>query len=490
MPVDYDLVVVGSSAAGIYAALSAAHLNARVVLVDQGCATVGAGFGTRVLTEVGQILHCGAWAAQLGFWDTAASSTATWAAAKRWSDTVALAIAETFSPAVLTSLGIEVISDCGAFHRKPRMGFMVNGRSLRSRAYLLAIEQLPVVAMYQQPTPTPLPLLDIDGLAAVSYLNAHAVLQKISALEPLSRLVIIGSDAIGVELAQSLARLGRSVTLIVSTPHILPYEDFEAAFLIQAQLEAEGVQVLTGTTVTQVRQINDKKWVQAGNRAIETDEIILTATTPFDWRTLNLEAVKVDASASGILVNTKLQTTNPRIYACRGQVGGGDSPHLAIADAKIALKNALFLPIAKSTDRPVPWVVSTAPALARIGHTEASARQQFKDVVILKQPFKTLIKAQLQDETTGFCKLIVHRNGTLLGAHIVGSQAEELIGIIALTMQQNLKIQAIANLVLPSSSLAAIIQQTAAEWHRLKFQKNTRLQDFLEGFFNWRRSVK
>ena len=112
-----------------------------------------------------------------------------------------------------------------------------------------------------------------------------------------------------------------------------------------------------------------------------------------------------------------------------------------------------------------------------------------KDVVVLRQPFKALMKAHIQDETTGFCKLLVHRNGTLLGAHIVGAQADELIGTIALAMQQKLKIQAIADLVLPSSSLAEIIHQTAAEWHRLRLQQNTKRQDFLEGFFNWRRSV-
>jgi pyruvate/2-oxoglutarate dehydrogenase complex dihydrolipoamide dehydrogenase (E3) component len=100
------------------------------------------------------------------------------------------------------------------------------------------------------------------------------------------------------------------------------------------------------------------------------------------------------------------------------------------------------------------------------------------------------MKAQLQGETTGFCKLLVHRNGTLLGAHIVGSQAEELIGTIALAMQQNLKIQAIADLILPTTSLSEIIHQTAAEWDRYRLQRNTKLQDWLEGFFNWRRSVR
>jgi len=491
MPVDYDLVVVGSSAAGIHAAIAAAKLKARVVLVEQGYPAVGEAFGTHVLAAMGQRLHQRQRAVQLELSDAPApSAKMTWTQAARWSNTAALAIAETHDPAVLSSLGIEVMAGCGEFHRKPSLGFMMNGRSLRSRAYLLAIPNLPVVLKPHTLADATLAASNIDGLAVVGYLTADSIWQKIPALEPLHRLVIIGADAIGVELAQSLGRLGQSITLIVSTPHILPHEDPEAAFLIQAQLEAEGVEVLTNTTVTQVRRIDGKKWVQAGNRAIDADEIMLTATTPFDSATLNLEAANVEASASGVLVNAKLQTTNPRIYACRGGRAGDRTPELAIADANVALKNALFLPIATANHRHLPSVVATHPPLARVGQSEPSAVQQFgKDVIMLRQSFKILAKAQLQDETTGFCKLLVHRNGKLLGAHIVGSQADELIGTIALAMQQNLKIQAIADLVLPTASLSEIMHQTAAEWHDLRLQRNTRLQDFWEGFFNWRRSM-
>ncbi|MBW4690678.1 MAG: NAD(P)/FAD-dependent oxidoreductase [Lyngbya sp. HA4199-MV5] len=494
MPVDYDLVVIGSSVAGIHAAMTAANLKARVALVEQGCAAVGDEFSTRVLTEVGQTLYQMQRAAQLGFWDGLAfpSTTTVWEQATHWAKAAELAIADPLSPSVLSAMGIDVLSGCGEFHRKPALGFQVNDRSLRSRAYLLAIEQLPVVvksSMQQRSSSVTPTLPGIDGLATIGSLNASAVLQKLPTSRTLHRLVIIGNDTSGVELAQSLARLGQVVTLIVSTPTILPDEDLEAAFLLQAQLEAEGVEVLTGTTVTQVRQIDQSKWVQAGNRAIEASEIILTTAPAFDWKPLNLEAANVKMSDSTVIVNAKLQTTNPRIYACRGLVNGAYTSQQAIADATIVLKNALFWAIATIPDRPVLSVIATAPPLARIGYTETSARQRFgKNVVVLRQPFKSLAKAQMQGETTGFCKLLVHRNGTLLGAHIVGSQAEELIAAIALAMQQKLSIQAIADLVLPASSLAEIIHQTAAEWNHLRWQQNTKWQDFLEGFFSWRRS--
>ena len=274
-------------------------------------------------------------------------------------------------------------------------------------------------------------------------------------------------------------------------PRLLPYDDRDTAYLIQAQLEADGVEVLTSTTVTQVRQIDHKKWVQAGTRAIEADELLLAIPPKFDPVALNLDAVQVKYNAWGILVDRTLRTSNHCIYACRSSIANHCAPQLAISDAKLAVNNALFLPIATVARHHVPVITYSQPELARVGHSESEARRLYgEDVVVVQQPFKALTRSHIQGDTTGFCKFILRRNGSILGAHVVGTQASELIGTIALAMQQQLKIQAIAKLGLPSSSLAAIMQQTAVEWHRLRLQRNTKLQSFLERFFNWRRSIR
>jgi pyruvate/2-oxoglutarate dehydrogenase complex dihydrolipoamide dehydrogenase (E3) component len=494
MAVDYDLVVIGDSDAGIQAALAAITLKARVAMVDQGSSTTSAMLNHWVLLEMARTLGQAQHAADLGICEAVVSHTDLWGQVKRWSAVAAEATNAAHSPAVLAALGVDVIQGCGEFVRKPAVGFVVNGRLLRSRAYLLAMPDVPVLETSLEKRSASKPLRSamsvIAGLDVVGYWNIRTALLGMDTLDHLHHLVIIGSDAIEVELAQTFARLGKLVTLITPTPCILPHDDREAAYLIQAQLEADGITVLTDTTVTQVRQIDHKKWVQAGARAIEADELLLATPPKFDPAALNLDAVQVKYDSWGIFVDKKLRTSNPRIYACRSASTNHYAPQLAVSDAKVAVRNALFLPGAAAVWRYVPVVTYSQPELARVGLRESEARALYgQDLMIVQQPFKTLTRSQIQGDTTGFCKFILRRNGSILGAHIVGPQAGEMIGTIALAMQQNIKIQAIAALILPSSSLATIIQQTAAEWHRLRLERNTTWQDFLERFFNWRRSV-
>jgi pyruvate/2-oxoglutarate dehydrogenase complex dihydrolipoamide dehydrogenase (E3) component len=301
--------------------------------------------------------------------------------------------------------------------------------------------------------------------------------------------VVMGGGPIGTQLAQTLVRMNCEVTLVVSEPYILSTEDPEASRLVQAQLEAEGVRVLTQSPVTQVMRIDEKKWIQAGDRAIEADEILLAIGQQPNVESLNLEGVGVKFHRQGLMLNEKLQTTNPRIYACGDVAGGFRQAHIAQYEASIALKNALFAPLFKVDYRGIPWAIFCDPQLARVGLTEAQARHRYgKDVFVVRQYFKTLDKAQLMGETTGFCKIVGRQNGEILGASIVGPDASELIGAIALAMRQKIKVSAIAGLPHVSLTLSEIIQTTALEWQRQRLSRNKTLQNFLEGLFNLRRN--
>ncbi|KAM3093945.1 dihydrolipoyl dehydrogenase family protein [Phormidesmis sp. 146-35] len=449
MAVEYDLVVIGNTAVGIHAAISAARLKARVALIDQAVNTEKT---VDCFREVGRISQQITRINQLSFYQqTIDSNTLNWTKVKKWADTIATDFQEANSPAVLASLGIEVILASGEFVRKPQTGFLVNGRLLRSRAFLIT------TGMLRTPT--------IEGLKSTHYLTEKTAFQSLPAT-----LTIIGDDAIAIEFAQIFTRLGAQVTLI--TTQFLAGVDREAAFLIQAQLEAEGVRVLA-TQVTQVRQIQNKKWVQAGDVAIETDEILLATKTEPNLEGLNLEAAGV---RSPIQTNAKQQTTNSRIYWCNTQ-----------HEADIAVKNALFFPIYK-LNRHIPRVILSSPEIAWIGLTESQAVHEYgKDIFVLRQPFKTLEKAQIRGELTGFYKLIVRRNGSILGAHIVGTEASELIGAIAFAMQKKLKISAIAALPFPSSTLSEILSKVATDFQSQTLKQNSRLRDFLRNFFNQRR---
>jgi pyruvate/2-oxoglutarate dehydrogenase complex dihydrolipoamide dehydrogenase (E3) component len=481
MPLAYDLVIIGATAAGVQAADLAARWGARVVLVEQGMVeTAPEAIGDRVLLEVGQTLEQAKRAIQLGVWQTGESGgevdpAPLWQLTQRWTAAVGSTLEAAQSGAVLATSGVEVISGCGEFCRKPDLGFLVRGRLLRSRAYLLATGGCSVVP-------------EIEGLSVAGYLTPRTLMQQEQLLKRVRNLVVIGADARGTALAQAFARLGIAVTMITTRSQILPGVDPEIASLIQAHLEAIGVGVLTSTAISQIRPIQGKKWVQAGDRAIEADEILLAAGQQPNLAGLNLEAANLDWRAD-IPINAKLQTRNPRIYACLGQIDGDYAAHVAAHEAAIAVKNALFFPWFTATRQTLPRLVCTNPALAWIGFTEADAMQQYgQEVMILRQRFETIQKAQLRGEPTGLCKLIVRRNGMILGAHLVGAEAGEWIGAIALAIQQKLPIRTLATLSLPSPTFAEVLRNTALEWDRLRLEDNPIQQDFLEWWFATRRS--
>lgn len=457
---DYDLVVIGGSAAGVAAATKAVRLQARVVLVDQGISAVQTlGIDRRVLREACRSLHplqrsfaCGSRTVTPIDRATLESQLQDWTAG-------AIANLEALNPAALAALGVEVIAGEGGFYRQPKLGFEVKGRSLRSRAYFLATDFRPRLPA-------------IDGLQTTGFLEVDRF--KLSDLHRakgwVNSVVILGDGATSVELAQALVRLGLTVTL-AACDRLLPQDDPEAAQSMQAHLEAEGVKILTHTRVTQVRQIQDRKWVQVGNQAIETDEILLEAELQPNLERLNLAAAGVRWNPAGIAVNDRLQTTNPRIYANTPQ--SYRAPQIGIYEANQAIDNLLGWARSRLDCHTLPSVVYGDPELASIGLTEPQAVQQYgKAVWILRQSFQTLAQTQIQGETSGVCKLIVRRNGEILGAHLVGKNASEWIAPIALAMQQNLKITAIADLVLPASAGGEVVQQAAAEWQYLRSQQN------------------
>ncbi|NEP37614.1 FAD-dependent oxidoreductase, partial [Moorena sp. SIO3B2] len=356
------------------------------------------------------------------------------------------------------------------------------------RAYLIATGSRPDIS-------------DIKGLQTIDYFTPNDIWHKVLKVGKLKvagstsqpslpkSWVVIGDEPIAPELAQTLVRLGCEVTLVVSTTRILFQEDLEASRLIQAQLEAEGIRVLTDSPVDQVREIEGKTWVQAGNKAIEADAILLATGEQPNVESLNLEGVGIKYTQQGLQLNQKLQTTNPRIYSCGKMAGGYPCGHIAQYQASIALKNALFFPCFKVDYHGIPWTVLTEPQLARVGLTEVEARKRYgKNLWVMREYFKELDQAQLLGQTTGYMKLVVGRNGTILGATIVGSQATELIGEITLAIQQKITLGVLANVYYPYPTLSEIFNKTAIQWQHQRMSRNQTLKNFLEGFFNLRRS--
>ncbi|WP_373536502.1 NAD(P)/FAD-dependent oxidoreductase [Microcoleus sp.] len=489
---DYDLVIIGGTPAGRYAALTATNFPARVALVEPLSNSPDLPIEEKVSIDLGlrysQTLSEAARFAQqlrrlqLGVRPDVADSSVRLELPLdglfKWTEGVVSNLEEIDDLGVLAARGVDIIFGSGEFVAKPKLAFVTGDRSLRSRCYLLASPTLPTVP-------------NIEGLLSIGFFTSETVAQLTKLPQLPQSLAVVGADPSGVEVAQTFARLGVAVTLVVKASRILAKEDREAAGLVQAAMEAVGVRILTSTEVTQARVIDGKKWIQAGPRAIEAEEIFLAAGRGHNFPSLNLEAVGVKFNNRRLILNEKLQTTNSRIYAIGDVAGGYPFPHIANAEAGVAVKNALFLPLFQIDYRGIPWAIFSDPQLARVGLTEAQARRRFgDDLIVCREYFKNVERAQMCGETTGFCKIVARRNGEILGASIVGPQAAELIHAIALAVRHGMKVEAIAELPYIWSSFSAINGQTATIWESQRFRSNTLMQNLCENLFHWRRYWK
>ncbi|MDE5095670.1 MAG: NAD(P)/FAD-dependent oxidoreductase [Trichodesmium sp. St11_bin5] len=485
---DYDVVIVGGTITGIYAAITATKLQGRVALIQPPPTEINTvtspifsntqGFNhnkiiSKIANFVEQIHH----KKQFGIYEGTDDSGEVWLKfqeAKKYADYVVNNQLDKYEPEVLATLGIDVIFGEGKFVDRPKLAFVVKGRHLRSRKYLLATPSQPIIPA-------------IPGLISTGFITPEEI-QELSKVP--ETLAVIGGDPSGIEIAQSFSRLGTQVTIVVKNSHILGKEDSEAAFLVQAQLEAEGIRILTQTEVSQVRKIENKKWILARNEAIEVDEIILAAGNKANLQTLNLEAVGVKFNGHKLLLNKKLQTSNYRIYGCGDLMGGYSFRHVANYEARVAIKNILYLPIFSVNYSGIPWAIFSDPQLARVGLTEQQARRRYgENVFVHRQYLKHQDWAQILNKTTGYCKIVGHSNGKILGVSVVGNQASEIIHVMALAIREGIKIEAIADLPHIWPTASEINGQTATVWLRQKRENNKIVKDCLLNLFHWRRSL-
>ena len=211
------------------------------------------------------------------------------------------------------------------FQRQPDLQVEVEGRRVRSRTYLIALE-----ADLVSPSIPGLNCLTIDDLVTQAQIEGGQWPQDI---------VVIGGGPTAVVLSQSLARLGTKVTLVVRNSGVLPDEDGEAAFLIQAQLEADGVTVLTHCVVEEAIALPGQRQKVVTNAAeLETQAVLWAEDQggrPIPW---NGAQLGLKSTHQGLWVNPQLQTSHPRIYACGAILGGYPFAHVARYEASVALK--------------------------------------------------------------------------------------------------------------------------------------------------------
>ncbi|MFW6315927.1 MAG: dihydrolipoyl dehydrogenase family protein [Cyanobacteriota bacterium] len=474
MAVDYDIVIIGGGSGGLVVASAAAQLNAKVALVEKDrlggdCLWFGC-VPSKSLLHASRVAHEVKNSSRFGIYTT--PPDIQFAEATGHVQKVISTIQPNDSPERFESLGVEVIFGEGQF--RDEKTFSVNGRDLKARAFVISTGSRPKVP-------------PIEGIEEAGFLTNE---QVFSLKERPESLAVIGAGPIGCELGQAFHRLGSQVTMVSSREHILPKEDPEAALVVEKQLEADGVNLLRGVRAKKVEVIDGKKHLWVGDKKVIVDEILVSSGRIPNVDSLNLEAAGVKYNEQGLEVNEKLQTSNKHIYGCGDVIGGYQFTHVAGYEAGVVVQNALFFPSAKADYRVVPWATFTEPELARVGLSEEQAKERYgDDVEVLKQEFADVDRAQAEGATEGFAKIITTRQGEILGAHIVGPSAGEIIHEVIMAMKNKLPVSALTGMIHIYPTLSEVNSKAALQLKKRNYAKNTKLQNTLRKLFGFLRSM-
>lgn len=452
-PDRYDLIVIGGGTGGSTVAFGAADQGLRVALVEGGelggtCLNAGCD-PTKTLVRSAGVLHLARTSQRFGL--TIEDATADWADVRRRVDSVIDTIRGD-GAAGLREAGIDLIEAPARFLSESEI--LAGDRILAADRFVIA-------------TGNAVQLPPIEGLAEAGYLtNVDAVV--LDALP--SSLAIIGSGVVAVEFAQIFARFGVGVTVVGSSEHILPKEEAALAYELAGVLSREGIVVRHGTRVERVVRRRGGRVALAcasptGEVTVEADQILLAAGRRPHVDGLGLDLAGVEYGSHGIRVDSTLATSAPHIWAVGDVTGIYPFTHIADYQARIALHNLLGQDEPMRADyRVVPWTTFTDPELARVGLTEAEARAGGYDVVTATTAFAELPRAITADARDGMVKLVVDRaTHQVLGGHILGAGAGELIAEIALVMRHRLPVSAISDTIHVYPTMAEAVFWTAHE---------------------------
>lgn len=423
---DYDLVVVGNNAVAPWAAIAAKERSARVALI----AVAPEPIPYHLLLQQ---------------WVQDRPSMAL----TDWVQAMTMRLRAPRSSAKLASLGIEQMDGIAQFRTQPQFQVHCQNRVLRSQRYLLCLD-----ADISSP--------DVPGPA--DWLTPGDVITQLDdSNQPLTDpVLVVGDGPVAVSLSQSLGRLGHSVHLLCTQDQILPWEDGEAAWRAQAHLEADHVNIHTHCQIKDVTPSSGSYQVATSQGKLRVGSLVWAVETTSAIINPNQIAVDLRHTSQGLWVNPQLQTSRSSVYACGSVLGGYTLADIAQSEASIAVNNALGARQAIEYAT-LPWAISTLPELARVGLTETQAQQASKPFRRFYHTYQQTDKGQLQDQT-GWCKVLVQKNGQILGAHVVGAGAAEVVHLIAFAMQQRCPISELAGLRAFRSSYGNIVGQIARQW--------------------------
>lgn len=297
----------------------------------------------------------------------------------------------------------------------------------------------------------------IKGLADTEYWTSKEALE----LKELPKsLAIIGGGVIGMEFASFFNSMGVKVTVIEMLPEILGAMDKETSAMLRADYTKKGIRFLLGTKVTEVA--TGKVFIEKEGKqeTVETEKILVSVGRRAVTTNLGLENLHVELQKGGVKVNEYMQTSHPGVYACGDITGFSLLAHTAIREGEVAVNHILGIEDKMNYDS-VPGVVYTNPELAGAGKTEEELKASGTDYHVLKLPMAYSGRFVAENELgNGLCKLITDNEEHIIGCHLYGNPASELILSMSMAIDRKLTVEELKKQIFPHPTVSEIIRES------------------------------
>ncbi len=461
---DYDLLVIGGGAAGFVSSKLARGFGKRVGMVDKAkiggdCTWFGC-IPSKTILMAAHIAHQTRRLEDFGL-KTKHPIELNTDGVMSHVRSIVEKVYNSHLPEAFEELGIDVIH--GEPHFIDNHTVSIGDMRLSAKRFIISTGSRALIP-------------SIEGIDETPYLTNKTVFN----LNTLPRsMIVLGGGPIGVELASALNRLGVDVTIVEMMDRILPREDEEMVEILSDLLKEEGVRILTNTTATRLsRGKNGNIILSIRDRDDKTSEIesaailIAVGRRP-NLEGLNLEAAGVKYTPKGIVTDDTLKTTASNIYACGDVIGPYQFSHMAEYQAITATTNA-FLPIKKKVDYThVIWSTFTDPELAHAGLTEKEARERYGDgIKVYRYRYSDIDRARTDRTESGMSKFICDRSDRLIGAHVLGRCATEVIHEAQLAKSLNIPFYKIRSVIHAYPSYTDVLRQPAKLCYIDRLQRN------------------
>ncbi len=380
-------------------------------------------------------------------------------------------IAHHDSPERFRSLGAEVYLGAATFRSASEVE--VDGNRLSARRIVIATGSRAAIP-------------PIPGLRETDYLTNR---DMFSLTELPRSIAVLGGGPIGVELSQAYRRLGSEVTIIEMAPRILPRDDDQLAAVVRTRLEKEGIHVLTGDAVTKVAAEGRKKVLTIGSggheRTVETEQVLVAAGRIANVDQLGLDSAGVALERGVVVVNDKMQSSVPHIYAIGDANGRFPFTHVAGVEASAVVRRVALHAGGHVDYSKVPWVSYTDPELASVGHTQASAEAEGISCRTIIQSFSAIDRAHAEESADGLIKIVLDKKDRVIGTGIASKGAGELLGPALHAVTGKWKFARFRKALTPYPTMGEIYGRTVSNELAPKLF-NRRTRSILKALFRYR----